>query len=196
MSQRSAQLRTQDLIIAGAFAALYILVMFASVSLMGMVPILYILVPLIAPIILGSIYMLYVTKIPKPGAILILSAIVGLITSMGGMWFGLIWALIVGVIGELIARAGRYRSKKMYIASYCAFACTNMGPFWAIVLAKPAFLESCVSYYGADYAATIDKLTPNWIIFAMIGMAIVGGLLGGLLGGKLMKKHFEKAGVV
>jgi energy-coupling factor transport system substrate-specific component len=33
-------------------------------------------------------------------------------------------------------------------------------------------------------------------MLVLIGIAVVGGLLGSVLGRRLLKKHFEKAGVV
>ncbi len=65
-----------------------------------------------------------------------------------------------------------------------------------LVYAKPSFIQACEIYYGADYAATLDKLTPSWIILVLIGSAMLGGLIGGLVGSRLLKKHFQKAGVV
>lgn len=196
MNTAAKKLKTKDLIVAGAFAALYVVVLMVGVSVLGFIPVLYLIAPLFISIVLGPIYMLYVMKVPKPGAILILAAVVGLITSMGGMWFALVWSLALGVVAQLIARAGKYQSKRMYCISYCVFACTNMGPFWALILAKDAFLASCADYYGADYAASIDALTPSWIVFVLIGIAVLGGFLGGALGNRLLRKHFEKAGVV
>ena len=131
-----------------------------------------------------------------PGAILILSVAVGLLTSTGGVWVSLIWCLTLGIVAELIARAGNHKSKKSYILSYVVFACSSMSPFWMLAYAKPAFLQSCEAYYGADYAATLDKFTPSWIILVLIGIAMLGGLIGGLIGSKLLKKHFQKAGIV
>ena len=196
MNTKTMKLKTKDLIVAGAFAALYVVVLFSVVSVMGFVPILYLIAPFVNSVILGSIYMMYVSKVPKFGVILILSAVVGLLTSSGGVWMALIWCLAVGIAAEFIARAGGYCSKNFYIASYTVFACTSMAPFWMLVFAKPAFIESCEAYYGADYAAAIDKFTPEWIILILIAIALIGGLIGGIVGSKLLKKHFKKAGVV
>ena len=187
MSTKTNKLKTKDLIVAGAFAALYVVVLFAVVTVMGFVPILYLIAPFVNSVILGCIYMMYVMKVPKTGAILILSVAVGLLTSTGGVWVSLIWCLALGIVAELIARAGNHKSKKSYILSYVVFACSSMSPFW--MLAYEA-------YYGADYAATLDKFTPSWIILVLIGIAMLGGLIGGLIGSKLLKKHFQKAGVV
>ena len=83
----------------------------------------------------------------------------------------------------------------MLAASYVVFNMTSMGPFFFFFLAKEAFLENCTTYYGADYAAALDALTPNWIVAVLIAFALIGGLLGGLLGKRILKKHFEKAGI-
>jgi energy-coupling factor transport system substrate-specific component len=139
--------------------------------------------------------MLYAAKIPKRWSILILAALVGLVSSMGGMWFCMPWALLLGFIADLIVNSGA-RSRKKYILSFMVFACTNMGPFWAMILAKQRFLDVCVEYYGQDYANAIDSLTPWWIVFVLLALALVGGLVGGTLGSRILKKHFEKAGIV
>ncbi len=195
MSEKT-KLKSKDLIVAGAFAALYVVVLFITVGLTGFIPVLYLMAPLILGVVLGSIYMLYVTKVPKRGAIFILAVAVGLVTSMGGVWLAGVWSLLCGLIAELIAYAGKYRSRKLYVISYMVFACTGMGPFWLLVFAKEAFLQACLNYYNQDYVNKLDALTPSWFIFVLLGLALAGGLIGGLLGNKLLKKHFEKAGVV
>ena len=43
--------------------------------------------------------------------------------------------------------------------------------------------------------ATLDALTPSWIVVVLIALALAGGLLGGLFGRRVLKKHFVKAGM-
>jgi energy-coupling factor transport system substrate-specific component len=190
------KLNTRDLIIAGAFAAVYLVVFLAAVTASGFVPVLYLMVPLTASIILGPIFAVYCTKVNKPGAILILAVLVGLVESMGGVWICLVWAVAVGVLVELIVRAGRYRSRRLYLMGYCVFSMIHMGPFWLFIFAKSTFLDTCMQYYGAGYTATIDALTPPWIVAVLIALALIGGLIGALVGQRLLRKHFERAGVV
>jgi energy-coupling factor transport system substrate-specific component len=192
---QTGKLTTKDLIMAGAFSALYVALLFVVVSATGFVPIVYIFAPFILSVVLGTVYMLYVTKIPKRWSIMVLAALTGLVTSMGGMWLSLFWALLLGLIADLIVNSG-IRSRKKYIVSFMVFACTNMGPFWTLIIAKQRFLDACTGYYGQDYANTIDRLTPWWIILVFIVMAFAGGLIGGILGSRILKKHFEKAGIV
>ena len=176
------KLTTKDLISAGAFGAIYlVLLTVLSSMILPIVPILYLATPLIAGIILGSVF--------------ILAVLVGLITSLA-TFYPLIAAIVWGVIAELIVAGKRRNSAKALIASYCVFNLTSMGPFFAILIAKDAFLSICTTYYGAEYAATLDSLTPNWIIVVFIALALLGGLLGGLFGKRILSKHFVKAGIV
>lgn len=108
--------------------------------------------------------------------------------------YPLIFAVVWGLIAELIT-AKRRKSAGALAVSYCVFNLTSMGPFFALALAKDAFLENCAGYYGEEYSATLDKLTPSWIVLVLIALALVGGLLGGLFGRKILKKHFVKAGI-
>ena len=64
------KLTTKDLISAGAFGAIYlVLLTVLSSMILPIVPILYLATPLIAGIILGSVYMLYSLKVPRTGSI-------------------------------------------------------------------------------------------------------------------------------
>ena len=189
------KLTTKDLIAAGAFGAIYLVVLTVLSSMvLPIVPVLFLATPLIAGIVLGTVYMLYAAKVPKKGAIMILAVLVGLITSMS-TFYPLLFSVIWGILAEVIVSRKERRSAGMLAASYVVFNMTSMGPFFAIIVAKEAFLENCATYYGADYAAALDALTPDWIVAVLIAFALIGGLLGGLLGKRILKKHFEKAGI-
>ena len=126
------KLTTKDLITAGAFGAIYLVLLTVLSSVLTIVPILFLATPLIAGIILGTVYMLYATKVPRTGAILVLAILVGLITSMATI-YPLILAVVWGLIAELIT-AKRRKSAGALAVSYCVFNLTSMGPFFALIL--------------------------------------------------------------
>ena len=114
MTGKTDKLTTKDYIIAGAFAALYVALLFVVVSATGFIPILYICAPFILSVVLGTVYMLYAAKIPKRWSLMILAALVALVTSMGGMWFCIFWALLLGLAADLIANSGAARTEKVH----------------------------------------------------------------------------------
>ena len=190
------KLTTKDLISAGAFGAIYlILLTVLSTMIMPVAPVLFLATPLVAGIVLGSVYMLYALKVPRTGAVLILAVLVGLATSMA-TYDPLIASIVWGLLSELIIAGKRRHSAKALAASYCVFNLTSMGPFFAIIVGKDAFLTAVSSYYGTEYAATLDALTPDWVVVVLIALALLGGLLGGLFGKRILNKHFIKAGIV
>jgi energy-coupling factor transport system substrate-specific component len=54
MEKQTAKLTTKDFIIAGAFSALYVVLLFVVVSATGFVPIVYIFAPFILSVVLGT----------------------------------------------------------------------------------------------------------------------------------------------
>lgn len=188
------KLSTKDLITAGAFGAIYVVLITVISTALAMTPITFLLTPLVMGIVGSVVYMLYVSKIKKPGAILILAVLVGVITS-GTSIYPLLLAVIWGVIAEIIVRKGDYKSRGHIVAGYCIFNFTSIGPLFMVVIAKKAFLESCAVYYGQEYVETLDKYTPSWIALVFVVLAILGALIGGQFSKRLLNKHFVKVGI-
>ncbi|MGL6199291.1 MAG: MptD family putative ECF transporter S component [Lachnospiraceae bacterium] len=190
-----AKLKAKDLIYAGAFAALYLILMVVLVTMMGVIPITYILRPLVVGIVCAPVYMLYISKVKKFGAILILGVLFGVVT-MNHTIFSLVTAILFGIIAELICKSGNYESKQKMKMSFWIFNLNMIGPYLILVYAKPQYLAMTESFAGAEYAQAMDAITPSWIILVLAALAVIGGMIGTALSDKLMKKHFEKAGLV
>ena len=188
------KMRTKDLIYAGAFGAIYIVMMLIIVMASGMIPILYIFAPLTVGVVCGTVYMLCVLKVHKFGAALILGVLFALV-ACSSAWQSFVVAIAAALGAELLLFLGKYKSKKMYMASYAVFNLTMAGPFFMLFIARDHFLDIASSYYGQAHAEGLAAVTPDWIYFAILGLAIAGGIIGSLLASKLVKKHFEKAGI-
>lgn len=191
------KMKTKDLIYAGAFAAVYIVVMFVAVMLLGFVPVLYLLAsPFMVGALCATVYLMYVMKVKKFGAITILGVLFGLVTTTGGHPYSIMMAIPLGLLADFVAKLGKYESKKMNGLSYMLFNLTMIGPFMTLFVAKEAFAESCAEYYGQAYGDAILALATDWLIYAQVGLAVAGAFVGVLLANKLLKKHFVKAGVI
>ena len=193
--KQDGKLKTKDYIFAGAFGAIYLVIMLAVVMGTGTIPILYLLSPLTVGVIGGTIYMLCVLKIHKFGAALILGILFLLISSTGN-WLSIVTALVAAVLAELVLFLGRYKSRRMYLASFPFFNLNMSAPFALLLVNKQQFIDLSRAYYGEARADALDALTPSWIWFGLIALAFVGGIIGSFIAGKLIKKHFEKAGIV
>lgn len=199
MNQKSNKLTVPDLISVGVFTALYFVLVtvatFACVLLPGVGNI---LLPAVAALISGSVYMLPAAKLQKFGGITIMGLVMGLFFFVSGH-FVLSFAanIICGVAADLVAAAGKYRSKKLLLASYVVFSYGLTGPILPLWFMKSAYIANLTAR-GKD-AAYIDTLfapinSGNFVV-SMLAILICA-LVGGFFGQKMLKKHFEKAGIV
>lgn len=58
------------------------------------------------------------------------------------------------------------------------------------------FMARSVSFYGQAFADELAKYAINGLAFIQIALALIGAGIGVLIASKLIKKHFEKAGIV
>ena len=156
------------------------------------------LLPAVATLISGSVYMLLAAKLQKFGGITIMGLVMGLFFFVSGH-FVLSFAanIICGVAADLVAAAGKYRSKKLLLASYVVFSYGLTGPILPLWFMKSAYIANLTAR-GKD-AAYIDTLFApiNSGSFVVSILAIlICALVGGFFGQKMLKKHFEKAGIV
>ena len=191
----SKKLRTKELIYAGAFGALYIVLMLVIVLGTSMIPVLYLLAPITVGLVCGTVYLLCVLKVKKFGAALILGVLFAL-CACSNAWFSFVGAIAAALLAELVIKLGKYKSKMMYLLSFVAFNLNMACPYMMLSFARDSFLKRSVEYYGQEYADGIAKLAPTWIFFPILGFAVIGGILGALLANALIKKHFAKAVVV
>ena len=189
------KMRTRDLIYAGAFGAIYLVVMLILVMASGMVPILYLVAPLTVGVVCGTIYEMCVLKVHKFGAALILGVLFALVSCTSNP-ISFVCAIVVAILAELVIKAGGYKSKKMYLASFVVFNLNMACPYLMLQLFRDQFLQRAVDWYGQAYADGLAAVAPSWVIVISIVCAIVGGIIGAAIASKLIKKHFSKAGIV
>ena len=193
---KSNKMTTKDLITAGAFLALYIVISLIPIFALGFIPITFILVPFIVPMIMGPIFSLYVAKVPRFGAVLILGLIVGVLANSTGYIPGMALGAIIAIAAELVARAGKYKSKKMYTISYMIFSLAYFTAFLMLYFNREGYMAITESLAGPDFVAVLETIIPSWLAYAQIALALIGGFIGAKFGQKIMKKHFDNAEIV
>lgn len=189
------KLKVKDLVSIGVFAVIYFALMF-GVGMMGMVPILFLIYPTVLGIIAGTVVMLFMTKVQKPWALFILGMISPLVMFVMGHTYVLpLFSLIVMMVAELIRKIGNYNSFKYNMLSYAVFCTWICGSLMQMLLAKEKYIELSMMM-GKDYVDALENLItyPHMALVAL--GAFLGGIIGAYIGKALLKKHFEKAGIV
>lgn len=189
------RLQAKDFINIGLFTALYFVLFFAT-GMLGYIPILMLLLPALCPLVTGVVFMLYLTRVHKFGMVTITGTLLGLLMMLAGhTWTILPFAVGFSLLGDLVLKAGKYRSWKSILLGYILFSEWLIGLMFPMFFMRDSFFASTRDGYGDTYADTLRSITPPWVFYVMVILVAVGALLGAYLGKSMLKKHFQRAGI-
>ncbi|MGP9581629.1 MptD family putative ECF transporter S component [Brachybacterium sp. AOP35-5H-19] len=170
------------------------------VSFTGVTPVTFVMTSALQALVLGIPMMLFIAKIRKPGMLAIyavLSGAAGMLMGMGP--YSLIVAVAVAVIGELLLRAGNYRSARNAVLAYAFITLISVGNYIPMFFATSGYLADTdmANKYGASYADGIAQIGQmGWLFVLIVVVTFLCGIVGGLLGRRVFTKHFRRAGIV
>ena len=199
MKPDTKKLTIPDLVSIGVFTAIYFVLVTIATFACALLPgVGNIVLPAAAALISGSVYMLLAAKLQKFGGISIMGLVMGLFFFVSGH-FVLSFAanIVCGVLADLVAKMSNYRSKKGLLASYVIFSYGLTGPILPLWFMKDAYIAHLTARVkDATYINTLFAPLNSGSFVVCIAAILVCAVLGGLFGQKMMKKHFEKAGIV
>jgi hypothetical protein len=199
ITKTNTSLQTKDFISIGIFSLIYFVIAFSIGGIAQMTPVTFPFMPMIVALFTGSIFMLYTAKIPKRGAISILGILSGILLFVTGMfWMMSAFFAVLGFVADFIVSSGHSGSFKRRLIAYCVFALSPMGAYVPMAV-MPEQFDKFMRKKGdfSSFAEVINAIGVNkWAIPVMMLGTIACALIGGFIGKKLLKKHFEKAGIV
>jgi energy-coupling factor transport system substrate-specific component len=191
----SKKITAKDLINIGIFAAIYFVVLFA-VAMIGFFPLFMLVLCFVCPIATGIPFMLYMTKVHTFGQLTIFGIIIGFANMLiGDQWITLAFAVVCGLLADLICLSGKYRSSSRAVLGYAVFSIWTFGKMLPIFIMRDSYFQAMGEGYGTEYADAVLKITPNWIIPIIVASGFIGGIIGALIGKAVLRKHFERAGI-
>jgi len=197
---RAKAIRTSDLISIGIYTAIYFgLVAIAAMIMVLLVPgYSYSYIPVLAALLTGTIFMLMVAKVPKFGAITIMGSIMGVFFFLSGLFpLAIIPSVLFALLADGIAYAFKYKSKKGLLFSYVVFSFNPIGPVYQLLFSEDTYVNDLTDL-GRDisYVENVFATITDYTTLIVIGLLVVAAVIGGVFGQRMMKKHFEKAGIV
>ena len=198
MDKKENKLQVKDLIMIGVFSALYFVLNMVGGMPFAMNPILTFYQPIGSAFLSGIIFMFLIAKSPKRGTITILAVIMCILRFATGMhWAMGVGTLIAGIIAEIIAGSKNYKNKTMNMLSFGIFALGDIGTF-VVYFINPESWSNTMIKKGTDisYIESMNAAAANWMIYVIVIGTFLVALLSAWIGMKLLKKQFEKAGIV
>jgi energy-coupling factor transport system substrate-specific component len=199
MNTTKRRLRAKDLITTGIFTLLFFVVVTVFAMLLTAIPL---LMPFIscADAIVGGVIFLYVaTKVRKFGAITIMSSLVGLVMCLAGhFWPCLIFGIVFGLLADFLCSRGEYKKFGWNAAGYAAMILgLALDGYSPMLFFEEAFRQSRLDMgmSGEIIQQILDVIHGPLIVAAFAG-AIACSVVGAFIGRALLKRHFEKAGIL
>lgn len=198
MENKSKKLKAKDFITIGIFAAILFAVEFAFGMLGYIHPFIVASYVIILPLASGIPMMLFYTKVEKFGMITIVSILMAIIMFVGGMgYLGAPLIIIAGVIADLIAKSGNYKSAKKTVLSFGVFNLWICANYFPILITAESYRQDLIDGgYSAEYVNNLFAAINIKTIGILVVLCFIFGCIGAVIGKAVVKKHFEKAGIV
>ena len=199
MKTSENKLQSRDFISIGVFTLIYAAVTFVVGGVSQMTPVTFPLMPAAVALFTGPIFMLYTAKTPKRGALTIMGVIIGILSFASGMfWMMAVFYAVFGVLADLICASGKFKSFKRNLLGYCVFALPPMGGHVPMAILPEQF-DAFMAEKGdfSAFSGVIDAISANWgALPLMAANTVLYAVMSGMIGRKLLRKHFERAGIV
>ena len=197
ITHQNKNLTVRDLVTTGIFCAVFLVLMMLGAGLLAPNPVLTFVMPCAVALLTGPAYMLLIAKVPKHGTVIILGVVIGLFMFVTGMyWMWSIALVLLGIVADFIAGAGRFRNITLNIVSFVIFSLNPKGSYLMLWINRDSYFSYMVGK-GTEqsYVDTMGATAQNWMLPAMIASIIVTGLISAIAGKILLRKQFEKAGM-
>lgn len=188
------KLKMKDIATIGIFSALLFVVTMVAGALMGISMVLNMYSVAVVAVLSAPLYMLIMAKVHKKGAVLLTFAIVGILWGLFGGIFVLIWMLGFGVVGEVLASKSKYQNYKMLTVSFGLY---SVGYYLGAI--APLYYYPAFWYRFDRPKETVDAMIAaahSTTGLAAIPVTLIAIVIGAVIAKRMLKKHFEKAGVI
>lgn len=198
-STNGKMLKGRDLITVGIFSAIYFVINFIFMLMSGFHPMIWILMPALIALFTGVPFMLMCAKVQKPGAVILMGLITGLLYFVTGQFTVVILVtFVIGCgLGEIVRAATKYNNFKGNTISFALFSLGMVGSPLPIWIMRDSFLTQITEQgMPADYVATLEAVSSLAMLVVMVVAPLVTAVIGAWIAKGMFKKHFTKAGIV
>lgn len=192
--KKSEKMNVRDYITTAIMFVLLFIVFSVVGTPVGMTVVGNLFVFAVCAVLWGTIYLLLYSKVNKKGVVLLFSLILAVLMLMN------FWAmsLVIAIGGILAEFVWRKLDRRKFSTMLICF--TIQIVFWYFAMTVPLiFLKdlylTAVPAYAELYSAVFE-LVVGPMFFVGLAATVIGCIVGAYLGKLLLKKHFQKAGIV
>jgi energy-coupling factor transport system substrate-specific component len=128
-----------------------------------------------------------------------MSFLFGVFMFLGGhFWPCLVFGAVFGLGADFLSGRGGYRNFQWNTAGYVVLILgLTLDAYTPMIIFRDAFVTSRTQMgMSAEFIQMVLDFTRSPLLIASFGVAAVCALIGAFIGGALLRKHFEKAGIL
>lgn len=190
-------LSVKDLVTTGIFTALVFVFILIGGMFFATNPVLTFFMPAGSGLLAGPAFLLMIAKVQKRWSLSIMGVVIGILWFVTGMhWAFVLGYLIMAIVADFVAGAGKYRSKKLNSLAYILFSLGSTGTYILFFVDPNGWAQTMLGN-GTEqsYIDTMQATVNTGILVAMFAAVLITSAISAFVGCKLLKKQFEKAGI-
>lgn len=192
--KKSEKMNVRDYITTAIMFVLLFLVFSVVGTPVGMTVIGNLFVFAVCALLWGTIYLLLYSKVNKKGVVLLFSLILAVLMLMN-FWGISLFIAIGGVLAEIVWRKlDRRKFSTMLLCFTIQIVFWYLGMTLPLIFLKDLYLAAVPAY--AELYSAVFELVVGPMFFVGLAATMIGCIIGAYLGKLLLKKHFQKAGIV
>lgn len=189
----------RDLVSIGVFGALSLFIFFVVGSIAGLTVVGTVANIPIVCFFTSIVYLLLAAKVKKSGTFLIMGIINVLPGLMAANVFGILGGIAGWAVAEAVATRVGYANRKGLVTAYVT-GCTLQSALFTLpmYLSAAQYLSERQEILRLTDEAMVQfvALFTGPMYVGMVVLTVATSLMGALVSLRVMKKHFEKAGIV
>lgn len=190
-------LSVKDLVTTGIFTALVFVFILIGGMFFATNPVLTFFMPAGSGLLAGPAFLLMIAKVQKRWSLSIMGVVIGILWFVTGMhWAFVLGYLVMAIVADFVAGAGKYRSKKLNSLAYILFSLGSTGTYILFFVDPNGWAQTMLGN-GTEqsYIDTMQATANTGILIAMFVAVLITSAISAFVGCKLLKKQFEKAGI-
>ena len=190
-------LSVKDLVTTGIFTALVFVFILIGGMFFATNPVLTFFMPAGSGLLAGPAFLLMIAKVQKRWSLSIMGVVIGILWFVTGMhWAFVLGYLLMAIVADFVAGAGKYRSKKLNSLAYILFSLGSTGTYILFFVDPNGWAQTMLGN-GTEqsYIDTMQATANTGILVAMFAAVLITSAISAFVGCKLLKRQFEKAGI-
>ncbi len=190
------KLTARDLIQTGIFTAVYIVVYMIFNMAGALSPVLQLFTAPVAILINGITFMVFLSRVRKPGAVIIMVALLAVISVvMGHHPITFATAAVGGGLAAWMSSLWPVDRTAKSVICYGFFSLWPVGAFLPLLFMRDAVIAETASEMGQAWAQAYNRLMSVPMLGVLTVLCFVAGIIGGFIGRAVLARSFRRAGL-